>query len=243
MSKNRLTAGDRSAAIGLTVAFHLILLYLLLWLTPDMIPFRMEESGLSIFNLPSEKAGAQSASDAEKREKQAEQREKKQFVSPPAPVEKATVPPPKVEAPSMIHLSPEEFAASDIGKLSNRKSNGNSAGGDAANVYGPGEGPGGMQLYNAEWYREPTNAELAGYLPADMPRNGHGLIACQTIENFQVDRCRVLGESPLGSGLGQAVRRAAWQFRVIPPRINGRPQLGVWVRIRIDYIEGVQRLN
>jgi len=230
---------DRSAAIGLTVALHIGLLLVLLWLTPDMIPFRMEASGLSTFDLP---AGKKAGSPKEQ-SKQAKQKKTAKRSVPPTPMEKTPVPPSQVEAPSMIHLSPEDFAASDIGKMKGRQASGGTPGQDSAAVYGPGEGPGGAQLYNAQWYREPTSTELGGYLPADMPRNGYGLIACQTIEDFHVDHCRVLGERPLGSGLGQAVRRAAWQFRVIPPRINGRAQLGAWVRIRIDYIEGVQRLN
>jgi protein TonB len=46
-----------------------------------------------------------------------------------------------------------------------------------------------------------------------------------------------LEQRPAGSHLASAVRQAAWQFRVRPPRKNGRPMIGEWVRIRIDYIQ------
>jgi protein TonB len=107
--------------------------------------------------------------------------------------------------------------------------------GDSAAVSGPGEGPGGVQLFEAEWYRRPTNAELSPFLPNNAPAQGWGLVACKTVDHYHVDNCQTLGESPLGSGFARAVRLAAWQFLVLPPRVNGKVQVGSWVRIRIDY--------
>ncbi len=97
-----------------------------------------------------------------------------------------------------------------------------------------GSGPNGEPLYAARWYREPTNGELAGYLStASGP--GWGLINCQTAPQFRVENCVLVDEWPSGSQIGRAVLAAAWQFKVRPPQIGGQPQVGEWVRIRIDY--------
>jgi protein TonB len=100
-----------------------------------------------------------------------------------------------------------------------------------------GTAPDGQPLYAAEWYREPTNTELAGYLPKTMPDGGGwGIIACKTAPRFRVTDCVELGQGPAGSHLAGAVRQAAWQFLVRPPRIGGKSLVGEWVRIRVDYL-------
>ncbi|WP_037504411.1 hypothetical protein [Sphingobium bisphenolivorans] len=137
-------------------------------------------------------------------------------------------------------LDSQQMAAANIAKApASGGSEGTPGKGNSAAVSGPGEGPGGVQLFEAEWYRRPTHTELASYLPSDAPRAGWGLVACKTVDNYHVENCQALGESPLGSGFAKAVRLAAWQFLVLPPRVNGKVMVGSWVRIRIDYRQSV----
>lgn len=136
-------------------------------------------------------------------------------------------PPQPKPTPNIVPMSHEDFAASDIGKL------GKSAGIKSAQR--PGDGPGGQTLYPAEWYREPSPYVLAESLPNGAPHGAWAMIACRTIEHYHVENCVGIGESHVGLSL--ALRKAAWQFLVLPPRVNGRPQIGGWVRIRFDFTE------
>ena len=156
---------------------------------------------------------------------------------PPVPVPQPQVVKPPVPVSPFLHLSKEDFAASDISKLPSHAGEGSasSSGSGSSSTYGPGEGPGGVHLYNAEWYREPSHAELATYLSETNGQGDWGVIACKTIEHYHVEDCQELDESPPGSGLARALRRASWQFLVRPPRVDGRPLIGSWVRIRFTF--------
>ncbi len=149
----------------------------------------------------------------------------KQPITPPVVVEK----PP---APGFVPMSKADFAASDISKLGSAPK-GNDDGAGEAVAEGTGQGPGGATLYNAKWRREPSDRELAPYL-TKQSRSGWAMIICQTIEHYRVENCRTRGESPQGSGLAQAMRKASWQFEVVPPRVNGKALIGAWVNIRFD---------
>src|SRR3546814_12568332 len=100
---------------------------------------------------------------------------------------------------------------------------------NSGSAYGPGEGPGGERLSEADWYRKPTNAELSFYMPANAPSTGRGLIACQTVAHYRVHNCRSPGESPLGSGLARALGQAGWPFLFAAPRLGARAGVGAWV--------------
>jgi protein TonB len=142
--------------------------------------------------------------------------------------------------PGFIHMTRQEFASSDIGQMKRADAGSAGAGaqGGGGSDDGAGEGPGGARVYNAEWYRKPRDAELAGYFQAGQRPGDWAMIVCRTVEQFHVEDCRELDESPRGSGSARALRRAAWQFLVRPPRINGKPQIGTWVRIRFDFTKG-----
>lgn len=177
--------------------------------------------------------------EARKAETEERKQEEVRVETPVPPVERPTEAPEK-PAFSFLKLSRSDMASADIGGM--KRPGGGDAGlakGSNGSTYGPGEGPGGAVLYNANWFREPTDAQLGTYLPASAPPAGWGMIACQTIDHYRVENCQIMGESPRGSGFARAVLNAAWQFQVVPPRINGKPQVGEWVRIRIDY--GVRR--
>ena len=162
---------------------------------------------------------------------------------PPRPVPR--IPKPEIELPprplDMLEVSKDFLEVSDIAKLGSNapgytKGDGRSSAGDSAVV---GTAPNGEPLYAAEWYREPTNQELSAYLPRTMPEGGGwGLVACRTAPRFKVEDCEELAQNPPGSHLAGAVRKAAWQFLVRPPRVGGKSLVGTWVRIRIDYSVG-----
>lgn len=192
------------------------------------------------FDIEGEDADAGAKSEnkqpkAEKVEKDQPRQTEVRVETPVPPVVKPVETPEK-PAFSFLKVSRADMAAADIGGMK-RSGSGDAApgGGNNGSTYGPGEGPGGVVMYSADWYRRPTDAQLGGYLPAKMPPSGYGTIACQTIDHYRVENCQILDESPRGSGLGRAVLNAAWQFQVLPPRVNGKPQIGTWVSIRITY--------
>lgn len=198
--------------------------------------------GLSTFSLEAE---ADSASSADKSEtKTPVVKEQKTILTPPIPkpllppVNPIKAPPP---SPDFIKVNKSEFDAMDLSKLpaSGGAGSGDNKGGGQASkgMMGPGLGPGGAQLYPVAWLREPYDSELGPYLAAikRIPPGASADIACRMAEFNRVENCQIIGETPRGTGLAQALRKAAWQFLVKPPRIDNKPQLGVWVRIRFDF--------
>jgi protein TonB len=219
----------RASGFALALGVNLLLLLVLLGIG-KFAPMAEKPSRAIIVNLvPESRSSAAKPSEATR--EPTVQQKPHALPKPPRivlPVKPTIAPPPAEKPLPWIEMSKEEMAASDISKM---PKTGSGSAGDSEEV---GRGPNGEVLYAAEWARRPTDAELGGYLPRNAP-DGWGLIACKTIPGDRVEDCIELGQDPPGSHLASAVRQAAWQFRVRPPRKNGRPMVGSWVRIRIDY--------
>lgn len=225
----------RQRLISTLLSACIVVLALLIALYQTQIAPRLQKKSNPVtFDIAGD--NTQSGAKVQQKHKQAEKHETRQ-------VEKQVrteVPVPPVEKPvtqekpafTFLKMSHADMAAADISGMKHSDAD---SGASSGSMYGPGEGPGGAILYKADWFRAPTDAQLGGYLPANAPPEGWGMIACQTMAHYKVDNCQILGESPRGSGLGRAVLDAAWQFQVLPPRINGKQQIGTWVSIRINY--------
>jgi len=220
----------RASGLALALGVNLVLILVLLGMSKFAPLAHKASETLTVDLLPE----SHSAASREEENKPVEQpRVKPRPTIKPPPIVLPVKPTIKPPAPQpWIEMTKEEMAAADVRNLP--KADAGAGSGSAGDSEVVGKGPHGETLYAAEWAREPTDAELSGYLPHNV-QDGWGLIACKTVAGNRVEDCVELGQSPAGSHLASAVRQAAWQFRVRPPRKDGRAMIGEWVRIRIDY--------
>ncbi|MEA1013550.1 hypothetical protein [Sphingosinicella sp. LY1275] len=237
----RTVAGRRALAIGFALLIEGLLLLLLLSLGTggrpgDKAP-RFTVVSLSADDV-AEPAPEPASPEPEQRteERPAPERPAPERPQPPQPVEPQPAPaaimpstqqqPPAAAPPAAPAPSRKLYGPPDTRRSS-------SASRDTERV---GTAPNGEPLYAAAWYREPREDTLRDYL-STARGPGWGLIACRTAPDYRVEDCVALGEYPEGSQITRAVLAAAWEFKVRPPQLGGRPLVGSWVRIRIDYGE------
>lgn len=233
-------AGRRTLAISLAVLIPaLLLLMLLSWGFEEEPDFR--EAPVSVVSLEAteipEEAPKPSNPEPARTEAQSTSPEpapREPLPSEPAQPKAAQAPepppPPAIATPAPA-IPPSAPRPSGGRVYGPPNIGGSSASRDTERV---GTAPNGEPLYAAAWYREPRDDELRGYLStASGP--GWGLIACRTAPDYRVEDCVGLDEYPNGSQINRAVLAAAWAFQVRPPRLGGKPLVGAWVRIRIDY--------
>lgn len=229
--------GRRSAAFLLALALEIMLVLVLFTLGHIAPTRRSDGASLSTFTL-SPPAAREKATQAAAPSKESVQTPRSEN-PPPQPDDSKPAEP----VPSLIPMSAQDMALSDISRMPARPAppaparsttgpSDNGASGDTPRM--AGTGPNGEPLYAAQWYRRPYDNELSGYL-ATASGPGWGLIACRTVADYRVEDCVAIDEYPQKSNIARAVLAAAWQFRVRPPRRGGRVLIGEWVGIRIDY--------
>lgn len=231
---------QRSAAVVLALLIEALIAILFLTMVAGLKP--KEKPKLVVFGVEDagDKAAAPTKVSKTQKSKPRSGGGVKSVTSPRDPViPTPPVPPEAQQTANVLWLSRRDYASTDIAdKQGSAKADGQDNGDSAApdSALAGGRGPHGEPLYAAEWYREPTDAQLSPYIPERVRgRGGWGVIACRTVANYRVEDCQELDDSPRGSGYAGAVRQAAWQFRVRPPRVGGKPLLGSWVKILIRY--------
>jgi protein TonB len=229
-------------AVGIIAALLLEALLLLLLLTLGQSASQPSGEDLTVVNLKSQEASEPAPAEPEPEPKQATPDEPQPAERPepvlspaiqpvPAPPERPSIRNPLEQVPAP---QPPRAPVRPPPPAPNQPVYGPPDRGRPADTARVGTAPNGEPLYAAAWYREPYDSELRGYLStASGP--GWGLIACRTVPDYRVEDCVALDEHPTGSNIARSALAAAWQFRVRPPRLGGRLQVGEWVRIRIDY--------
>lgn len=240
----------RAVSLALTIAAHILIAFLLWRLAPALDPPAEPGRSLTVNMLPVGDNNS-TATKSAKAPARAAQASRRTAPEPPAapkpPAEDTPVPPPVTTTfPGYLVLTKNDFAASDVGKMPSRRSGG-SAGqqvvatdsqsdavsGETTPV--AGKTGNGESFYNGYPYDGFAGSQLGPYLPKNMPSGSWGQVLCRMAEHDRITDCVQYGDKSPGLGLARALRQASWQFRVRPPRINGKPLVGSLIRIRLDY--------
>jgi hypothetical protein len=240
----------RGAALVLALIIEILLALLLLFLAPPM-PGKKTGDRTNVFGIEAPKGDdSPDKKPSEKQQKKAaraQKAESKPVTQPPPPVPQPVETPVPLGPPTYLKLTRNDYQQGDIAKVPSRATDSNADAADnndTADTGGGGagdtptigrKGRHGETLYRAEWYREPRNSELQPYINENRARYpGFGLVACRTVARYKVEDCYELDETR-GTGFAGAVRQAAFQFLVRPPRVGNKLMVGEWVAIRIDY--------
>ena len=234
----------RGAALALALGIEALVALLLFYLAPPLSP-RKEERRATVFGIELPR------SDDSPDGKPADKRAKTAARARPTRAEARTQPPPPVPSPvetpvppgppAFLKLTRDDYQQGDIAKVQSHaptpSENNQVAENEARDDDTPivGKAPNGEPMYGAEWYRKPTYAMFAPYLPHGWAKNGKSRVTCRMGARYHLEDCRILGETPPGSGYGYALLQAAWQFRMIPPRRGGKELTNAWVLIELDY--------
>lgn len=185
----------RAPALGFVLAVHVLLVLMLIMAAPRPDDLFAPSAPLVVDLIAATPKADSSAAKAEKQQKKssraaprevAREREKLPPETPAAPPE------PELPPIELLQLTRAELASVGTTMGSRRAPSAagpGSAGSELADGGGSGrgEGPGGAQLHDVDWYRKPTRAELTPYMPASAKQSGWGMVACKMVEGYRVE--------------------------------------------------------
>jgi protein TonB len=109
---------------------------------------------------------------------------------------------------------------------------------------GAGSGPGSGGSGPPRLVQGPSGADLARVYPRQARpagRPGGAQLRCRIRLDRRLDRCRVVGEDPVGQGFGAAALEASAYFRFTPATREGRPAEDGEITIGVDFPAGRPR--
>jgi len=227
---------DRASALGLTLVSYVVMLAILVVFEKGPLARISADDALNTILVTPPKSPSPPPPRQPPSRREGGSPKRAKLAPEPALVPQTAAP--AVIAP-IIDLPKTEFAEEGPASAASGPSRiggaGSGSGGNGAGT-GSQSGSGGPAIYRAEWQRLNSPAELNRNMPRHVPQGiGWGEIVCRASTGFRVTDCKLWGESPKGSGYGQAVLGIADVFRVKPPIVDGKPQLGAWVLIHIGY--------
>ncbi len=93
-------------------------------------------------------------------------------------------------------------------------------------------------ITSPDWIKQPRREDFASVWPYQAARAGIGgkaVISCAVDIDGLLHDCKVMSETPEGSGFGNAAVLLATKFKMRPKKINGKPVEGGQVRIPIVF--------
>lgn len=99
----------------------------------------------------------------------------------------------------------------------------------------PFEAPEAPPVTEPAWVHLPTGEDMARALPLRAKSGGRAVIECRVAAGGQLQRCRIVDETPPGQDFGRAALRISTKFRMKPQDRAGQPTAGRLIRLPIAW--------
>lgn len=90
----------------------------------------------------------------------------------------------------------------------------------------------------SEWIARPSGSQMVDLYPKGARRagaRGYVVLSCIVGKDHRVSDCRVIEETPVGMGFGEATLRLSQSFRMKQFDADGKPTSGASIRVPIAW--------